>query len=87
MELDKFIKHTFRLLPIYEQAQKDEDYSNYVQTIDYNLSEMEPYAENETIIKVCGCLNELRDINAYQHFNVKKIVLYCCKLLNLLKSR
>lgn len=82
MEKEKFIKHTFRLLPIYEQAQLDNDYSNYLQSIDYSLSEMSDFIKNPIIAKVCECLNEIRDIDEYSHSAVRKIVFYCCKRLS-----
>lgn len=83
MDINLYIKHIYRLLPIYEKAQIDNDYSNYVQSIEYSIQEMSTIQDNIVISNIIKCLNELKKYHNYNHYNVRKVVFFC---LNKLKS-
>lgn len=85
MDIKLYTKHIFRLLPIYEKAQIDNDYSNYLQSIDYSIDEMSKYKDNEVISNIIKCLNELKNYHNYNHYNVRKVVLFCVNRLKFLK--
>ena len=86
MDINLFIKHVYRILPIYENCRINRDYSNYIQTIDYSIEEMSIYKENKVINKIIECLAELKEYHDYNHYNVRKIVFYCLKKLEILKN-
>lgn len=86
MDIDLFIKHVYRILPIYENCRINRDYSNYMQTIDYSIEEMSNFKDNPVINKIIECLAELKDYNDYNHYNVRKIVFYCLKKLEILNN-
>lgn len=86
MDINLYIKHIFRLLPIYEKAQIDNDYSNYLQSIDYAIQEVSIYNDNVIISNIIQCLNELKNYHNYNHYNVRKIVLFCVNKLKFLKQ-
>ena len=67
MDINLYIKHIFRLLPIYEKAQID------------------IYKDNVIIANIIQCLNELKNYHNYNHYNVRKIVLFCVNKLKFLK--
>ena len=52
MDINLYIKHIFRLLPIYEKAQIDNNYSNYLQSIDYSIQEISIYKDNVIIANI-----------------------------------
>lgn len=85
MDINLYIKHIFRLLPIYEKAQIDNNYSNYLQSIDYSIQEISIYKDNVIIANIIQCLNELKNYHNYNHYNVRKIVLFCVNKLKFLK--
>ena len=85
MDIKLYTKHIFRLLPIYEKAQIDNNYTNYLQSIDYAIQEISEYKENEIISNIVGCLNELKNYNNYNHYNVRKVVLFCVNKLKFLR--
>lgn len=85
MDIDLYIKHIFRLLPIYEKAQIDNDYSNYLQSIDYSIKEMSIVKDNIVISSIIKCIEELKDYHNYNHYNVRKVVLFCVNKLKTLK--
>ena len=85
MDIEKYIKHTFRLLPIYEKAQVDNDYSNYLQSIDYSIQEMSNNSDNLVISNIIKCIKGLKDYHNYNHYNVRKVVLFCVNKLKTLK--
>jgi len=85
MDIDLYIKHIFRLLPIYEKAQLDNDYTNYLQSIDYDIQEISKYKNNKIISNIISCLNELKNYHNYSHYNVRKVVLFCVNKLKFLK--
>ncbi len=85
MNIDLYIKHIFRLLPIYEKAQIDNDYSNYVQSINYSIQEMSIDRNNVVINNIIKCMEELKGYHNYNHYNVRKVVLFCVNKLKTLK--
>lgn len=85
MNIDLYIKHIFRLLPIYEKAQIDNDYSNYLQSIDYSIQEMSSDTDNIVISNIIKCIEELKEYHNYNHYNVRKVVLFCVNKLKTLK--
>lgn len=85
MDIKQYTKHIFRLLPIYEKAQIDNDYSNYLQSIDYAINEISEYQGNEIIRNIMGCLKELKNYHNYNHYNVRKVVLFCVNKLKFLR--
>lgn len=85
MNIDLYIKHIFRLLPIYEKAQIDNDYSNYLQSIDYSIQEMSSDTNNIVISNIIKCIEELKEYHNYNHYNVRKVVLFCVNKLKTLK--
>lgn len=85
MNIDLYIKHIFRLLPIYEKAQIDNDYSNYLQSLDYSIQEMSSDTDNIVISNIIKCIEELKEYHNYNHYNVRKVVLFCVNKLKTLK--
>ncbi len=85
MNIDLYIKHVFRLLPIYEKAQIENDYSNYLQSINYSIQEMSADRDNLVIDNIIKCIKELKEYHNYNHYNVRKVVLFCVNKLKTLK--
>lgn len=86
MDIDLYIKHIFRLLPIYEKAQLNNDYSNYIQSINYSIQEMSSTSDNIVISNIIKCIEELKDYHSYNHYNIRKVVLFCVNKLKSLKQ-
>lgn len=85
MDIDLYIKHIFRLLPIYEKAQIDNDYSNYLQSIEYSIQEMSIASDSIIVSNIIKCIEELKEYHNYNHYNVRKVVLFCVNKLKTLK--
>lgn len=85
MDVDLYIKHIFRLLPLYEKAQIENDYSNFLQSIDYSIKEMSDVKDNVVISNIIKCIEELKGYHNYNHYNVRKVVLFCVNKLKTLK--
>lgn len=86
MDIDLYIKHIFRLLPIYEKAQIDNNYSNYLQSIDYSIQEISMYKDISIISNIIQCLTALKNYHNYNHYNVRKTVLFCVNKLKFLRQ-
>lgn len=86
INVDIYIKHIYRLLPIYEKAQLDNDFSNYLQSINYSIQEILNIEDSTVINPIIRCLTELKQYNNYNHYNVRKVVFFCISRLRTLKS-